>query len=180
MTYFTLLHWLVLGILSLILVLVVLLILRNESEKSPFQAILVSIFVFILIAGFSLYGLDSYTKVARLDNVTQKKILLNESLVVTGQIQNIGKFTIGKCRLEVKLSNNSFDKFGGTDSPLFVTKSILDGLFKKNQISNEIETSKTFVIAEMLHQGEMRNFSISMRYPPSFSKPSLRYELSCH
>lgn len=70
-----------------------------------------------------------------------------------------------KCRLEVKLSNNSFDKLGGTDSPLFVTKSILDGLFKKTQIMNEIETSKTFVIAEMLHKGEMRNFSISMRYP---------------
>ena len=96
MTYFTLLHWLVLGILSLLLVLVVLLILRNESQNSPLQAILVSVFVFTLIAGFSLYSLDTYTKVARLDNVTQKKILLNESFVLTGQIQNVGNFTIGK------------------------------------------------------------------------------------
>ncbi len=178
--YFTLLHWLVLGIFILLFFLVILLILRNESEKSPLQAILVTLLVFILIAGFSLYSLDSYTKVARLDNVSQKKILLNESFVITGQIQNIGNFTIGTCRLEVKLSNNSFDKLGGTDAPLFVTKSILDGLFKKTPVANDIETTKTFVIAEMLHKGEMRNFSISMRYPPSFSKPSLRYELSCH
>lgn len=131
-----------------------------------------------ILAVFSIYVLDKYTKIARLENIVQKKILVNESFAISGQIRNIGNFQIGKCVLEVKISNNSIERTG-TDSAIFVPKSAFDGLFNRDK-ENVVETTKEFVIAENLHKGEMRNFTVFMRYPPSFSKPYTRYELFCH
>jgi len=179
MTYFTVLHWIVIAIILTLLGLVSYLIVRNGSEKNPLPAILTAVLFFILIAIMSLYVLDKYTKIARLENVSQKKILINESFSISGQIRNVGNFTIGECLLEVKISNGSLEV--NSDGPLFVPKSALDNLFKRNNSNiNTIETSKKFVIAEDLKKAEMRNFTVFMRYPPSYSKPYTRYELFCH
>ena len=153
---------------------------RNNTTKIPFLALLTSIVIAVLIAISSMYILDSYTKIAQLENISHKKMLMNESFFISGQIRNTGNFMIGKCTLEVKLSNSSIDKSTPNDGPLFVTKSILGSWFKKKDAKNDVPTSKLFVIAENLYQGEIRNFSVSMRYPPTFLRPSLRYELSCH
>lgn len=178
MTYFTLLHWLALAIVIVVFILSVILVLRNEQEKSPFSTILAIAFIALLFFAFSIYGLDKYTKLARLENVVQKKVLINESFSISGQIRNVGNFTIGKCTLEVKVSNDSLEK--SSDGPLFVPKSAFDNLFKRDNGINAIDTTKDFVIAENLNKGEMRNFTVFMRYPPSFVKPYIRYELSCH
>ena len=68
----------------------------------------------------------------------------------------------------------------GADSAIFVPKSALDNLFNWGEKSPTVETTKEFVIAENLHTGEMRNFTIFMRYPSSYAKPYTRYELFCH
>jgi len=178
MTYFTVLHWLALGVLSLLFTLVVILILRTNEKQSAFPTILTMLLFFIFVAFFALYILDKYTKIARLENVLQKKVLINESFSISGQIRNIGNFKIGACTLEVKISNGTIESnIGG---PLFVPKSVFDNLFKKEASANTIETTKSFVIAENLNKAEMRNFTVFMRYPPSYSKPYTRYELSCH
>jgi len=179
MTYFTILHWIAVGIIVALFALTSLLIIRSDSERNPLPTILTAALFFGLIAILAIYGLDKYTKVARLENVTQKKILINESFSISGQIRNIGNFTIGKCTLEVKISNGSLEV--SSDGPLFVPKSVLDNFFKRdNSNINTIDTTKTFVIAENLKEAEMHNFTVFMRYPPSFSKPYTRYELSCH
>lgn len=180
MPYFTFLHWFAVGIIGLLFVLSTILVLRNESEKSPFMTIVAIAFIAVLISALAIYALDKYTKVARLENVVHKKVLINESFSIAGQIRNIGDFTIGKCSLEVKVSNDSLEK-NNDGSALFVPKSALDNLFKRDtQDINSLDTTKNFIIAENLHKGEMRNFTVFMRYPPSFAKPSIRYELSCH
>lgn len=133
-----------------------------------------------ILTSFSIYGIDKFTKVAKLENVVQKKVLINESFSISGQIRNTGNFNIGKCILEVKLSNDSLETNGG-EALVFAPKSGLENFFKKDTSNtNVIETVKEFVIAENLRKGEMRNFSVFMRYPPSFSKPYTRYELYCH
>lgn len=179
MTYFTILHWIAIGIILTLFGLVSFLIVRNDSEKNPLPTILTAALFFALIAIVSLYVLDKYTKIARLENVSQKKVLINESFSISGQIRNVGNFTIGECTLEVKISNGSLE--ASSDGPLFVPKSALDNLFKRdNSNMNTIDTTKTFVIAENLKKAEMRNFTVFMRYPPSYAKPYTRYELFCH
>lgn len=179
MTYFTLLHWFVIVIIFLLFCLVLVLTIRNHDGKSSlFAPILANIFIMGIFTSFAIYGLDKYTKVARLENITQKKVLINESFSISGQIRNIGNFQIGKCVLEVKISNELSDTTG-SESIVFQPKSALSNFFRKDTDSS-VATTKEFVIAENLHKNEMRNFTVFMRYPPSFSKPYIRYELYCH
>ena len=179
MTYFTLLHWFVILIIILIFSLVLVLTIRNNDGKSSLLApILANVFIMSIFAVFAIYGLDKYTKVARLENITQKKVLINESFSISGQIRNIGNFQIGQCILEVKISNELSENTG-SGSIVFEPKSAFDNLFSRESTST-VETTKEFVIAENLHKDEMRNFTVFMRYPPSFAKPYLRYELFCH
>jgi len=178
-TYFTLLHWFIILLIFLIFSLVLVLTIRNHDGKSSlFAPIVANIFITTIIAFFAIYGLDKYTKVARLENITQKKVLINESFSISGQIRNIGNFQIGRCTLEVKISNELGDT-AGSGSIVFEPKSAFDNLFSKDS-GNSVDTTKEFVIAENLHKNEMRNFTVFMRYPPSFSKPYIRYELFCH
>ena len=180
MTYFTVLHWFAMIICILLFTLIVIITIRNHDGKSSLYApILATFFIIFLFALFSIYGLDKYTKIARLENVVQKKVLINESFSISGQIRNIGNFQIGKCTLEVKISNESLER-SGTEGISFVPKSALDNLFNWGEESQTIDTTKEFVIAENLYKGEMRNFTIFMRYPPSYGKPYTRYELFCH
>jgi len=131
-----------------------------------------------LLSIFSIYVLDKYTKIAILENIVQKKILVNESFAISGQIRNIGNFEIGKCILKVKIANNSIGN-DSVDGSIFIFKSPLDNLFKHEK-KITVDTTKEFVIAKNLYKNEMRNFTVFMRYPSSYSKPYTRYELSCH
>jgi hypothetical protein len=180
MTYFTVLHWLALAIILILFILFLILTVRNHDGKSSLlPPILTNILAMSILGFFTFFILDKYTKVAELENIVQKKILVNESFAISGQVRNIGNFQIGRCSLEVKVSNGAIEKTG-TDSAIFVPKSVFDTLFKRSSDDIVVETTKTFTIAENLHAGEMRNFTVFMRYPPSFSKPYTRYELSCH
>lgn len=178
MTYFTILHWLFLGVIALVFTLIVVLIMRMNDKQAALPTILTMLLFFTFITILGIYVIDKYTKLARLENVLQKKVLINESFSISGQIRNIGNFKIGQCSLEVKISNGTIES--GSDGPLFVPKSALDNLFKRDAAPNTIETTKSFVIAENLDKGELRNFTVFMRYPPSYSKPYTRYELFCH
>ncbi len=180
MTYFTILHWFAVIVIGLLTILIIVLSVRNHDGKSSLLSpILATLFIMTIFAIFAIYGIDKYTKIARLENVVQKKVLINESFSISGQIRNIGNFKIGQCVLEVKIANDSLEKIGA-DSTIFVPKSALDNLFNWGEKSPTVETTKEFVIAENLHTGEMRNFTIFMRYPSSYAKPYTRYELFCH
>jgi len=180
MTYFTLLHWFAMIVIFLLLALAIVLTIRSHDGKSSLYApIFTTFFIATVFAAFAIYGLDKYTKIARLENIVQKKVLINESFSISGQIRNIGNFKIGSCVLEVKISNESFER-AGTEGISFVPKSAFDNLFNWGKESHSVETTKEFVIAENLYKGEMRNFTVFMRYPPSYTKPYTRYELFCH
>lgn len=179
LSYFTFLHWFALVIIGVLFILFLVLVFQNSNEKFPLSSIFTAILSAVILTAFSFYALDKYTKSATLEHVIIKKILINESFSISGQIRNIGNFAIRSCSLEVKLSNDSTG-YGGAGVPRFEPKSVLDNLFKGGKESNTIETTKRFIIAEDLYKGEMRNFSVFMRYPPSFVKPTVRYELFCH
>lgn len=129
------------------------------------------------LAVFSMLVLDKYTKKARVENLDQKRILRNETITFTGKIRNIGKFTIGKCVYEIKLVNDPVTarKLGGSD----VFKPTTGFSFGKSDEKSST-VSKKFVIAKNLKPKELKNFTISMPYPPYFSKASVHPYLRCH
>lgn len=177
MSYFTILHWLTLLCLLIIFVIFSIIALKQTNKKLLFSMLFSNFLVVSMLAVLSMFVLDKYTKNARLENVVQKRILMNESLTLRGQVRNIGSFNIGKCILEVKLVNNAISGniqgsniFSPSGLNFFSTK-------KNNRPSTII---KEFVVAKNFKKGELKNFSITMKYPPYFQKTTLKYKLNCH
>lgn len=176
MEYFTPLHWLALAILALLYIILAILMVRNTEKSS----LLATFLVLLLILGFTFLALDNYTKTAKLENVTHQKILINETFSITGQIRNIGKFAIGTCVLEVKITQDLQEKI--LEGSMFKPNSGIKNLFKWNSSQKEpqIATKKKFVIAKNLKPREIRSFLVSMPYPPTLTKPYIRNVLSCY
>jgi len=63
------------------------------------------IFASFLVTSFGavigLVILEKYTKKAKLLDVKQRRVLINETLVLKGRVKNIGKFKINYCKLEI-------------------------------------------------------------------------------
>ena len=179
MEYFTILHWLTLIILLVLFVLFCIIALKQTNKKILYSMLFSNFLVIVMLAIFSMFVLDKYTKEARLENVTQKRILMTESLTLTGKIRNIGSFNIGKCKLEVKLVNNALTGGNVSGSSVFKPNAGFSFLFDKKREERPSTVIKEFIIAKSFKKGELRNFSISMRYPPYFQKPFMRYKLYC-
>ena len=179
MTYFTILHWITLSIFLLLFVLLVI-IAKKETKPKIFWSMVFSSFLVIgMLSVFSMFVLDKYTKKAKLIHITHKRVLLNESIMFFGVIKNIGRFKIGRCKLEVKIVNNALNPNNLKGDSFYKPRSGLGDLFtnKKERPSAII---KDFTIAKNLKPGEYKNFSITMPYPPYFQKADIRYKLYCH
>lgn len=177
MTYFTIVHVITLLILFVFFVLLFMVSLRETRKKIFWAMIFANFLVVTTLAVFSMLVLDKYTKKARIENLNQKRVLMNETIVFSGQIRNIGRFKIGKCNLEVKLVNNPITskKLGSSD--VFKPTAGFE-FMKKNSKSSTVK--KVFTIAKGLKPKELKNFSVSMPYPPYFSKASAHHYLRCH
>lgn len=177
MTYFTIVHIITLLILLVFFVLLFLVALRETRKKVFWAMIFANFLVVSTLAVFSMLVLDKYTKKARIENFSQRRVLRNETIVFTGKIRNIGKFTIGKCKLEIRLVNNPITskKLGSSD--VFKPTTGLDFATKQGKAST---VKKIFVIAKGLKSKELKNFSVSMPYPAYFAKASAHHYLRCH
>ena len=180
--YFTILHWL--DIAFFIILFIFLVILSVKAAKDNVKLLLSMIFSSFLVTVFlgvlGLIILEKYTKKAILLDVEQRRVLINETMVLKGRVKNIGKFKINYCKLEIKLVNNgwgkrlekgAFFKSGGLS--LFGKKD------KENKKPNVIKATK-FIITNGLLPGEIKNFSVIIPYPPYFRNTYLNYKLYCH
>ncbi len=177
MIYFTIVHIITLAILFALFILLGFAAYKQKNKKLFWSIIFANTLVISMLAVFLMIVLDKYTKKARIENFSQKRILINETIVFKGKIRNIGKFQIGTCRLEIKLVNNPITskKLGSSD--LFKPTSGLDFL-KKDEKSSTVKHE--FVIAKNLKPKELKNFSVAMPFPPYFSKASEHHYLRCH
>ena len=177
MGYFTILHIIVLLILFVLFVLLFVIALKETRKKIFWSMIFANFLVISTLSVFSMFVLDKYTKKARIEGLTQKRILQTESITFSGKIRNIGSFGIGTCKLEVKLVNNAVNSGNLKGSSVFKPTTGLNFIQ-----SNDGESSTViynFVIAEDLKAGELRNFSVSMPFPSYFSKTTTHNKLSC-
>jgi len=179
-SYFTTVHVITLVILFVIFIILLFLSFKETRKKVLVAMIFSNFLVISMLAVFSMFVLDKYTKKARLENVSQSRILLSESLILYGRVRNIGNFGISKCFLHVKLVNDAINSKNLNSSTLYKPSSGLD--FLTNKVNNGDKKStieKDILIAKNLKVRELKNFSASMRYPPYFKKPRLIYKLHC-
>lgn len=178
--YFTILHWITFLILLILFILFSILSLKQSNKKIVYSMLFSNFLVISMLGTFSVFVLDKYTKKAKLEYVTQKRILITESLTLSGKIKNIGSFTIGTCKLEVKLVSNAMSNSSLNGSNVFTPRSGLGSFFSNDKDTQPTTVIQDFVIAKDLKKDELRNFSVSMRYPPYFKKPYMKYKLYCH
>jgi hypothetical protein len=177
MGYFTILHMFALLIFFVLFVLLVILTLRETRRKIFWSMIFSNVLVTVTLMVFSMLVLDKYTKKARVENLTQKRVLLTEKITFSGQIRNIGSFTIGRCVFEVKLVNNPISSGKLTGSQVFrPTSGLKYGPGNDGEASTVVQE---FVIATDLNPDELRNFSVSMPYPSHFKSARTFQKLSC-
>ncbi len=180
--YFTFLHWL--DLLFFLILFIFLTIVSIKAAGENVKLLVSMIFASFLVTSFSavlgLIILEKYTKKAILKDVTQRRVLINETLVLKGRVKNIGKFKINYCKLDIKLVNNgwghkfqkgTFFKPGGLN--LFGSKE------KENKKPNVIKATR-IIIKDGLLPGESKNFSAIIPYPPYFRNTYLNYKLYCH
>lgn len=177
MGYFTILHILVLIILFVLLILLCVVALKETRKKVFWSMIFANFLVITMLAIFSMFVLDKYTKKARIEGLTQKRILRTESITFSGKIRNIGKFGIGTCKLEVKLVNNAVNAGNLKGSSVFKPTSGFE--FIKSKDDKPSTVVYDFVIAENLKPKELRNFSVLMPFPSYFSKTTTHNKLYC-
>jgi len=180
--YFTILHWL--DIAFFLILFIFLTILSTKAAKNNIKLLLSMIFASFLVTSFGavlgIIILEKYTKEAVLLNVKQRRVLINETLVLKGRVKNIGKFKINYCKLEIKLVNNGWG--GGFSKGTFFKPGGLN-LFgskeKEKQRPNVVKATR-YIITDGLRVGESKNFSAIVPYPPYFKNTYLNYKLYCH
>ncbi len=178
-SYFTIVHIITLFILFIIFIILLIVSLKETRKKVLFAMIFSNFLVISMLAVFSMFVLDKYTKKARLEDISQARVLISESFVVTGRVRNIGKFGISKCFLKVKLVNNAITAGNLKGSNIYKPTVGLEFLAKTTGKEKKSTIIKNFLIAKNLRVNELRNFSASMRYPSYFQSPSLIYKLHC-
>jgi hypothetical protein len=141
--------------------------------------IMASFLVTTFGAVLGLVILEKYTKKAKLLKVEQRRVLINETLVLKGLVKNVGKFKINYCKLEIKLVNNGWGG-GFTKGTFFKPGGLsLFGSKEKKKRPNVIKQTR-IIVKDGLLPGEIKNFSAVIPYPPYFKNTYLNYKLYCH
>jgi hypothetical protein len=180
--YFTILHWLDVGFFLVLFLFLV--FLSAKAAGDSVKLLLSMVFAAFLVTAFgAVLGfiiLEKYTKKAELLDVKERRVLINETLVIKGRVKNIGKFKINYCKLDIRMVNNgrgaklkgsTFFKSGGL--------SIFGSKKNEKKKPNVIKATK-LIIKDGLAPGEIKMFSAVIPYPPYFKNVYLRYKLYCH
>jgi len=180
--YFTILHWL--DIVFFLVLFIFLVIISVKAAGNNTKILISMIFASFLVTAFGavlgLVILEKYTKKAVLIKVKQRRVLINETLVLKGRVKNIGKFKINYCKLEIKLVNNGWG--GGFTKGTFFKSGGLSLFGSKDTKQSRPNTVKAtrVIIKDGLLPGEIKDFSAIIPYPPYFKNTYLNYKLYCH
>ncbi len=180
--YFTILHWL--DIVFFLVLFIFLVIISVKAANNNTKLLVSMIFASFLVTAFGavlgLIVLEKYTKKVKLLDIKQRRVLLNETLVLKGRVKNIGKFKINYCKLEIKLVNNGWG--GGFTKGTFFKPGGLNIFGSKDKAQARPNTIKAtrVIIKDGLLPGEIKNFSATIPYPPYFKNTYLNYKLYCH
>ncbi|MEA2111313.1 MAG: DUF2393 family protein [Campylobacterota bacterium] len=173
MTYFTIWHYFVVLVVALLFAIVVIVSWRNKNHKLRFSMIFSGFISLALVAAFLIMALDKYTKVVKITSLKNRRSLATEKIIYTGIVRNVGKYTIGKVELEIKLVNKGHVTGNVKGGSFYKPSGIKDFLSSATKKDDKPQTLlMTFVIAEQLKAGRAKSFKVTMPYPPYFKSTS--------
>jgi hypothetical protein len=175
---FTIFHWIAIAVFVLIFLILLLISLKQDSKKMVYSMIFSALLVSILGGVVSIFVLEKYTKKAKILSYDNRRNLSTESIIFTGQIKNIGRFDIGYCEVEVKLTNN-VKAMGRPKNAFFKPSNSLSDLFSSKESKPNV-VKESFVVAKNIRPSEIKRFRIKMRYPPYFNNTAVKLSLNCH
>ena len=182
MIYFTVWHWIVTVLFIALLVYLTVKSLLGGSRSMILSMLFAS--VLSVIAGYSaaLVVLEKQTKQCELVDVETKRVLMNETVVFKGHVKNTGDYTIGHCRLHIRMVNEVFKTSMVGKDAFFQNKPGIQLGIKESSRKQEKPQSqeRTLTVARMLEPGSTQSFAVAMPYPPYFRATRYFYDLSCH
>lgn len=151
-----------------------------QKDKKQRGSIVITFFVTALFAFvLSFYGVDSYTKSARVYKVEHKRFLNTEEIMFSGIIENNGDYEIGEVEIEIKISNNGRITEGWKGGASFFSSMDFFGL-TKNADSKPQQVSKKFIVTKNLKPGYAEQFNVYLNYPPYFDGMSYFITVTAH
>lgn len=163
-------HYIVLTIIFLLLIGGISVAFKKENEKIRSQIIFSSLLITTVMAGFSLFVVDKYTKIAKLYKLENKRNLSTEQIMYSGIVKNEGKHKIGEVIFEIKLVNQGHLS-GNVKAGSFYKPSGFFDFFSGGSFNSDVKVQQItheFVVAKDLVPGESREFRVYFDYPPYF------------
>lgn len=184
MTYFTVYHWMLVGVFALIYFVGVFFALRSLKGQFLMVALVVlSLFIPAMVLMGSL-SLDKNLKKAKLIKFENRRLLRTESILFSGYVGNTGDYKIGTVTLHIKLINHGMAVGSVKGSDFYQPNSFWDTLLsigssKKGKARpNTIEIEK--VIAVDLDSKMSKEFRFTQKFPSYFKDVMIREKLVLH
>ncbi len=182
-TYLTIFHYLAIAIVILLFVLTVIVSMREQRTNVRTSMIASSFIVMLMLGAFFIMALDKYTKKAEIRSLKNTRVLMTEEIIYNGYAANVGDFTIGEVKLEIKLVNKGHVT-GNVKGGSFYKPSGFWDFFGGNYMSESKDRPqsviKTFVVARDLEPGKSRYFTVRLPYPPYFTHTSQYTRVFAH
>lgn len=176
MMHFTIIHYIFVVIFILIFGLLVLLSQNEKNPKTRLSLIIVSFIISSIGLIVSLLILDKYTKKGKLVSYHTRRDYNKEAVIITGNIQNKGKFKISYCTLDIRIVNKVVRKKGSVFK--YQTSSVGDMFksrgYKKNFLNDSVRA------VEDLKPRLTKSFKVAVKIPSSFQNPRYFFHLVCH
>lgn len=181
-TLFNAWHYGILVITFIILLSGMIVAFREHNSKIKVQIIFSFLLVSTVIAGFGIFAVDKYTKIAKLYKLENKRNLSTEKIMYSGVVKNEGNYEIGEVVFEIKLVNKGHVSGNVKGGSFFKPSGFFD-FFSGESISAKSKPQQViheFVVARNLRPGESQDFRVYFDYPPYFSSVSHFSKLYAH
>ncbi|TKX32681.1 DUF2393 family protein [Campylobacter aviculae] len=165
----TIYHFLAFIILIVCFVLICILIFLKIKQREIALTAYTITTVFTALLIYSIFlTINQFTTQAKISNLVYTRDLRNESVIVTGKVQNLTKFDIRKCYLMLNIFNKQH-----VSGEIFSDKNIRNAKMKNISVSYTIE------IIDKLPGSTYKEFSAKVPFPPSFNNAEFYHTLKC-
>jgi len=170
---FNILHYTTLGVIALIFIAGIIAALKQENKKLVLPMILSTTLICMLLAGIGIAVVEKYTKKVKLIKVQNKRYLTQEKISYYGFIKNVGKYTIGKVTVDIKLVNSGHATGNVKPGAFYKASGFLNFFTSGANVLYKPQTiEKKFVVAKNVKPGEVLPFRVTFDYPPYFKNTS--------
>lgn len=173
MTLFNYWHFIFLGIIGVMFIAGLILAFKQKNPKLVMPMLISVTLISTLMAVFSVIVVDKYTKIPKLYELKNHRLLNIEKIVYTGIVKNVGNHEIGKVTFEVKLVNKGHATGNVKAGSFYKSSGFFDFFSGGYNLRTKPQTIvKEFVVAKNLKPGDAQAFRVYFDYPPYFSSVS--------